>query len=141
MDMTRAIFRFSSGCLLALCLHGAHAQQDGAGMHFDGRLQYASPCPSDGGDPPFAGTVTRERISGRAARGKTFDWPLKPDGSFAGAMELRPHQLGTKMQIYEGKVENGRVTVKAVFIVPGHPRTSCEAAATLPLQPAKPPAS
>ena len=134
MDCLRALLA-SGLLLLALVLSPSaiSAQTVNINGRFDGTLKFSPPCPNEGGEPRFSGKVGNGRISGRAARGQTFDWALTADGSFAGEMPLRQHRLGTKIQRYKGRVTNDAVQVAATFLVPGHPDTECKAAARLPL--------
>lgn len=81
----------------------------------------------------FMGTISDGRVKGMAAKGETFDWEMKSDGTFGGELFLRNHRRGAKMQIYKGKVVDGKVIVKARFGVPGYSQTFCTGAGEFPL--------
>ncbi|GAB4184386.1 MAG: hypothetical protein OHK0024_24560 [Thalassobaculales bacterium] len=120
----------TAGLLAAGLWAGGLAAAEG---RFSGTLSYVGNCDAEA-PPPFSGTVANGRISGRAARGRPFDWPVAADGSFGGEMELRQHARGMKIQRYRGRVVDGHVEVEVYFGVPGQPRTECTARSRLPLQ-------
>ena len=82
----------------------------------------------------FNGTIANGRVIGVAAKGQSFDWELKSDGSFGGNLFLRKHKRGKKMQMYKGKVVGGEISVKAKFGVPGYSQTFCTGAGEFPLK-------
>jgi hypothetical protein len=104
---------------------------------FGGQLAFTRPCRTPDGAPFVQGRVFAEggrRVIGlRAARGLRLRLPLDAQGRFFGQGELRPDPLGTKMQIFEGRLAEGVVAIQARFIVPGHPGTECIAEARLPV--------
>lgn len=128
------LMRASAFCFGLLAASSFAYAQGGPKGSFSGSLTFSPPCPNESGAPRFSGTVGNGRISGRAARGQSFDWALSADGRFSGEMPLRSHNLGTKVQRYKGKVSNGVVEVAATFVVPGHKDTQCTASARIPLR-------
>jgi hypothetical protein len=77
-------------------------------------------------DGSFIGRVQDGNISGRAAEGTDFNWPIAPDGSFEGAVKLGATDSGEPVfQRVRGRVERDRLVVDVEFGVPGKPETVC----------------
>jgi hypothetical protein len=109
---------------------GAAAPRSGS---FAGVLTYTRPCASEEGAPSIAGVIDGTRLMLRAARGVRLTAALDAEGRFAVEGVLRQHQLGTKLQIYTGRIADGVVTIEARFVVPGRPQTECVATGRMPV--------
>ncbi|MEH6632500.1 MAG: hypothetical protein V7776_16915 [Halopseudomonas aestusnigri] len=118
--MKNIILGFATGIILVTFSYTAIANTVSS---FDGLIS-PSGCRSSQ-KSPFRGTIVNGHIKGVAAKGQTFDWDLDPDGSFKGELFLRNHKKGKKMQLYKGRVDDGKIVVKARFGVPGYSSTFC----------------
>ncbi|MBS28364.1 MAG: hypothetical protein CL566_05470 [Alphaproteobacteria bacterium] len=87
-------------------------------------------------DGQMWGRVQDNRISGMAAEGHNFDFPLADDGSFAGRLPLKRHEeTGAEiLQTITGQIDGNRLVMDIEFGAPSHPDTFCMAeGVTLPL--------
>lgn len=126
-----------TAAMLAALTGGAAAQAPASG-EFQGELTWLRPCPSEqrsGTLPAIAGIVEGGFVRMTLPRRHRVRVPLAPDGTFRAEAELRPDDLGTKMQTHRGRVANGQVTIEAEFVVPGHGNTLCVARGVFPLRP------
>ncbi|MEK9660288.1 MAG: hypothetical protein VW644_00870 [Alphaproteobacteria bacterium] len=79
-------------------------------------------------DGSFIGRVQEGSISGMAAEGTNFNWPIATDGSFSGEIVLSANAAGDRVtQRVAGRVEGGTLIVDVVFDVPGKPQHACSA--------------
>lgn len=79
-------------------------------------------------DGSFIGRVQDGTISGMAAEGSNFNWPIAPDGSFAGEILLSATAEGDRvLQRIAGRVESGQLVVDVAFDLPGRPGSGCRA--------------
>lgn len=123
--------------MLAAVSGGASAQVPASG-EFQGELTWVAPCLSEqrtGTLPVINGIVENGFLRMTLPRRHRVRVPIAPDGSFRADAELRPHQLGTKMQHHRGRIANGRVVIDSVYEVPGHPNTRCVSRGEFPIRP------
>ena len=60
----------------------------------------------------FLGRVQEGRISGMAAEGANFDWPIAEDGTFGGQLPLKQHESGDQIfQWIAGRIEGDRLSI------------------------------
>ncbi len=85
--------------------------------------------------PPYiiSGDIRDGQVQMRVMMGKTLDMKISEDGEFEGEAFLRKHKRGDKIQTYEGRVRDGKVTINATFGVPGYSKTRCTADGEMPL--------
>ena len=81
----------------------------------------------------ISGEIKDGQVQMKVMKGKTLDMKISEDGEFEGEAFLRSHKRGDKMQSYEGRVSDGKVTINATFGVPGYSQTRCTADGELPL--------
>lgn len=80
-------------------------------------------------DGSFIGRVQDGTISGMAAEGTNFNWPIAPDGSFSGEIALSANADGNRvLQRVDGRVDGELLVVDVAFDVPARPQDSCRAA-------------
>jgi hypothetical protein len=74
----------------------------------------------------FLGRLQDGRISGMAAEGANFDWPVADDGTFGGRLPLRRHESGTQIfQWIAGRVVGSELSIDVEYGVPDQPGTFC----------------
>ena len=77
-------------------------------------------------DGSFLGRVQDGRISGMAAEGANFDWPIAEDGTFGGQLPLKQHESGDQMfQWITGRLEDDRLSIDVEYGAPDRPETFC----------------
>lgn len=77
-------------------------------------------------DGTFLGRIQDGRISGMAAEGANFDWPIAEDGTFGGQLPLRQHESGNQIfQWIAGRVEGDRLLIDVEYGAPERPDTFC----------------
>ncbi len=77
-------------------------------------------------DGSFIGRVQDGWISGMAAGGANFSWPIGADGSFEGKIALGGNTDGDRVhQSVKGHVERDRLIMDVEFGVPGKPDSYC----------------
>jgi hypothetical protein len=79
-------------------------------------------------DGSFIGRVQDDRISGMAAEGSNFNWPIATDGGFGGQIRLNARtDDGRVHQWVRGRIAGDRLVVDVEFGVPGKPDSFCRA--------------
>lgn len=74
----------------------------------------------------FLGRVQDGRISGMAAEGANFDWPIAEDGTFGGQLPLKQHESGDQIfQWIAGRIEGDRLSIDVEYGAPDRPDTFC----------------
>ena len=74
----------------------------------------------------FLGRVQDGRISGMAAEGANFDWPIAEDGTFGGQLPLKQHESGDQIfQWIAGRVEGDLLSIDVEYGAPDRPDTFC----------------
>lgn len=77
-------------------------------------------------DGTFLGRIQDGRISGMAAEGVNFDWPIAEDGTFGGRLPLKPHDSGDQMfQWIAGRIEGDRLIIDVEYGAPDRPESFC----------------
>ena len=77
-------------------------------------------------DGSFLGRLQDGRISGMAAEGTNFDWPIGSDGTFGGRLPLKQHESGAQIfQWIAGRIEGDRLEIDVEYGVPDRPDTFC----------------
>jgi len=77
-------------------------------------------------DGSFIGRVQDGNISGMAAEGSNFSWPIAADGSFEGSIMLNANKDGDRIrQKVRGRIEHGRLVVDVEFDILGKPASVC----------------
>jgi hypothetical protein len=77
-------------------------------------------------DGSFLGRVQDGRISGMAAEGANFDWPVAEDGTFGGQLPLKQHESGDQIfQWIAGRVEADHLSIDVEYGAPDRPDTFC----------------